>query len=144
MTVLSALYLLAASVATGILLNIPRLALVTVPPVALAGYALATAAETAGWDKPFAIFAAAFTVALMGEWLARRQRLPALVLSVPAIIPLVPGSVAYAAMAASVAGSHALALEKIAEAGFSAAGIASGLLLASALMRRPDAPRRGS
>lgn len=142
MTVLSALCLLAASVATGVLLNVPRHALFTVPPVALMGYMLAFQAEASGWSRPFAVFAAAFAVALVGEWLARIQKLPALVLAVPAVIPLVPGSVAYAAMAASVAGSHPLAFERGAEAALTAAGIASGLLLASALMRRPDAPRR--
>ncbi|MBI3927994.1 MAG: threonine/serine exporter family protein [Armatimonadetes bacterium] len=132
--------LMTASAATAVSFNVPRAALWMVPVVAAAGYTLAALGMQAGMSEPEALFVAAFAVAMAAESLAGTMRLPALVTAVPGIIPLVPGSTAYAAMAAAVAGEYGLAAENTVVALLSAGGIASGLLLAAALVRAPGGP----
>jgi uncharacterized membrane protein YjjB (DUF3815 family) len=68
--------------------------------------------------------------------LARVLKVPSPVLSIPGVIPLVPGSVAYRSVVHLVKGEEILGVELGTRAGLTAVGIASGLLLASALSRR--------
>ncbi|HXE73132.1 MAG TPA: threonine/serine exporter family protein, partial [Candidatus Nitrosotenuis sp.] len=67
--------------------------------------------------------------------LARLQRLPSTVYTVPGILPLVPGSRAYQATVALLAGDSAAAGGQAQAAFLAAGGIAAGVLLASALPR---------
>ncbi|MEW6280277.1 MAG: threonine/serine exporter family protein [Candidatus Eremiobacterota bacterium] len=130
------LAVLAGVTATAVLFNVPQRALPVAPLAGLAGFLAAWLMEPF-LDRPGCLFAAGLTVGLASEGLARLQRIPALVFSVPGILPLVPGSVAYRGMASAVRGEHAAAAEMLSLAVLSAGGIAMGLLLASALWRLP-------
>lgn len=89
-----------------------------------------------GATAPEAAFVAAFMVAMASELLARILKVPSTVLSIPGVIPLVPGSIAYRSVVHLVKGQEILGVEFGTRAGLTAVGIASGLLLASALSRR--------
>lgn len=129
-----------ASLSLGILLNLPRGSLLLASLVGVAGSAVHSALLQIGAQPQEAAFAATFAVALLAELLARQLKVPSPVLSIPGIIPLVPGSVAYRATTYLVDGKEIVGAETAIGAALTAVGISSGLLLASALSRRVIKP----
>ncbi|CAB1128112.1 ThrE_2 domain-containing protein [Candidatus Hydrogenisulfobacillus filiaventi] len=85
-------------------------------------------------------FAGAFLVGVLAEAAAVLTRTPALSYAVPAIIPFVPGYLAYRSMVAFLTGRFLnglrLGLEAFLAAGALAAGLAVAATLARALRRR--------
>lgn len=133
---MSALLIFTASLATGVLFSLPRRALVLAALIAATGYSLKEWLLLHQASPAEAAFLGAFLVAQVAEVLARVLKLPSPVLSIPGIIPLVPGSAAYQAITQIVQGKEVLGAETGVGAGLTAVAIASGLLLASALSRR--------
>lgn len=129
-----------ASLSIGVLLNMPRRSLVLASLIAVAGSGVNSSLLLIGAHPQEAAFAASFAVAILAELLARKLKIPSPVLSIPGIIPLVPGSVAYRATTYLVDGREITGAQTAIGASLTAVGIASGLLLASALSRRVIKP----
>lgn len=129
-----------ASMSIGVLLNMPRRTLILASLIAVAGSMVNSSLVLVGAHPQEAAFAASFAVAILAELLARKLKIPSPVLSIPGIIPLVPGSVAYRATTYLVDGREITGAQTAIGAALTAVGIASGLLLASALSRRVIKP----
>lgn len=129
-----------ASLSVGVLLNMPRQSLVLASVIGVAGSMVNSSLLRIGAHPQEAAFAASFAVAILAELLARRLKVPSPVLSIPGIIPLVPGSVAYRATTYLVDGKEISGAQTAIGASLTAVGIASGLLLASAISRRVIKP----
>ncbi len=137
---MNALMIFLASLSTGVLFSLPRASLLTASAVAVGGYLMNSSMLGLGVTQQEAAFAASFAVSMLAELLAKFLKVPALVLAIPGIIPLVPGSTAYRATTYLVANEQLLGGETAMTASLTAVGIASGLLLASALSRRVIKP----
>lgn len=133
---MSPMLIVGASLCIGVLFGLPRRSLLLAALIATAGHLANQGLLTAGAAAAEAAFAGAYLVAQSAEILARYRKVPAPVLSIPGIIPLVPGSVAYRATVHFVEGRELLGMETAIHAGLIAVGIASGLLLATSLSRR--------
>lgn len=138
---MNTIFIFLATLALGVKFNIPKRNLALAALVATAGFALVQWLQAQGATPSEAAFTGAFVVAASSEFLARRFRVPAPVISIPGIIPLVPGSVAYAAVIHLVKGEELAGVGVGTKAALTAAAIASGLLLASALTRKILGPR---
>lgn len=129
-----------ASLAIGVRFNLPRKSFIVSALIAVAGSMVNSSLLRVGAHPQESAFAAAFAVAISAELLARKMRVPSLLLSIPGIIPLVPGSAAYRATTFLVDGKELSGAETAIGAALTAVGIASGLLLASSLSRRVIKP----
>lgn len=139
-----ALLIFVATLAIGVKFNLPKKTLLLSSTIAATAFFLVHTLIDWGATEAEAAFAGSFFVALSAEYLAKTLKVPAPVISIPGIIPLVPGSVAYSAVISFLKKEETLGLETGTKALFIAVAIASGLLLAGALNRkflRPD-PRR--
>ena len=134
------LLIFVASLSIGVLLNMPRKSLLLASLIAVAGFMVNSSMLRIGAQPQEAAFAGSFAVAILAELLARKMKVPSPVLSIPGIIPLVPGSVAYRATTFLVDGKEISGAETAIGAALTAVGIASGLLLASAISRRVIKP----
>jgi uncharacterized membrane protein YjjB (DUF3815 family) len=128
------------SLSLGVLLNLPRQSLVLASVIGVAGSLVNSSMLRIGGQPQEAAFAASFAVAILAELLARKLKVPSSVLSIPGIIPLVPGTVAYRATTYLVDGKELTGAETAIGAALTAVGIASGLLLASSISRRVIKP----
>ncbi len=128
-------FIFVAIFATGVKFNVPRRALVPTAFIAATGWLATEKILAWGLSRPEAFFTGAVVVALSAEVAARVLKTPTLVFSVPAILPLVPGSVAYRAMADTMTGDYDQAVQGAALTLLLTGGVASGLLLAAALSR---------
>ena len=133
---ITVLWIFLATLALGVRFNIPRSALVFSAAIASSCFGVVLLLQNLGAQEAESAFVGAFLVAMSSEILARFLRVPSPVLSIPGVIPLVPGSVAYRAVIHLVKGEQVQGLETSVKVVLTAVGIASGLLLASALGRR--------
>lgn len=133
---MNVLLVFVATLAVGIRFQLPKQSLGFSATIASLSYWLSVEAQALGASVTEASFLAAFTVAMSSEVLARALKTPAPVLSIPGIIPLVPGSVAYRGVIHLVNGQEVEGMALAVKAVLIASGIASGLLLASAVSRR--------
>ena len=131
----NALLIFIATFAIGVRFNLPQATLLFSSLIASCSYAMTQTLLANGATGAEAAFAGAFMVAMSSEVLARVLKVPSPVLSIPGIIPLVPGSVAYRAVVQFVRGDELQGIEIGTRAALTAVGIASGLLLASSLSR---------
>ena len=125
-----------ASLSTGVLFNLPRASLLLASIVAVGGSMVNSSMLRIGAHPEEAAFGASFAVSMLAELLARKWKVPAAVLAIPGVIPLVPGGAAYRATTYLVDGKELAGAEAAIGAALTAVGIASGLLLASSLSRR--------
>lgn len=125
-----------ATVGLGVRFNIPKNCLVVSSLIASLSHGFVEILKSLGASAVESAFVGAFLVAMSAEILARVMKVPSPVLSIPGVIPLVPGSLAYRAV------MHLVREEEVQGIGVGvnvllvAVGIASGLLLASAISRR--------
>lgn len=85
-----------ATMAFGVLFNVPRKTLLSGGLVGMIGWAIYVTLTVEMKTNPVpATLLAAFSVATISQFLARRQKMPVTVFSISGIIPLVPGGMAY-------------------------------------------------
>ena len=125
-----------ATLALGVRFSLPKSTLVYSSTIAMLSFLATEWLLSRGATGPEAAFVGAFLVAMSAEILARVLKVPSPVLSIPGIIPLVPGTAAYRAVVNLVRGEELAGIEIGIAAGLTAVGIASGLLLASSLGRK--------
>lgn len=85
-----------ATMGFGVLFNVPRKGLITSGLVGMLGWAIyVTLTVDMKINLITATLIAAFSVATISQFLARRYKTPVTVFSISGIIPLVPGGMAY-------------------------------------------------
>jgi len=120
---------LIATMAFGIIFNVPKRVLFTGGIVGMFGWLLFIwLSKSYNYDAVFATLAAAFVVASISQILARYLKMPATIFSIAGIIPLVPGGLAYDAMKHFVTDDYALAMEYAIKTLFISGSIAFGLI----------------
>lgn len=88
-----------AALGFAVLFNVPRRALAACAVAGAIGHFIRTLTQSWGADLTFASFFGATAVGFVGYWLSRRWHMPMPVFTVPGIIPLIPGSFAFGAIA---------------------------------------------
>lgn len=127
-----------AAIAYAVLYHVPRQAFFLIGFVGSGAFTVQKAAMALGMSHVMSAFTAALFVALASELLARWRRMPSTVFSIAGIVPLVPGSKAYAAMREFVSGDNLVGITRGAEALLIASAVAAGLVLAGTLVRLVD------
>jgi uncharacterized membrane protein YjjB (DUF3815 family) len=135
----------AAFVATlcyAVLYHVPKRALIPVGLVGMGAWIIQDVLGNLNIANVGAAFAGGMFVAVASEWLARKMRMPVTVFVVGGIVPLVPGSSAYATMRQFVIGNQLNGLARGTETLLIAAAISAGLLLAGTIVRLDRRKRR--
>jgi uncharacterized membrane protein YjjB (DUF3815 family) len=85
-----------ATMAFGVIFNVPRKSLLSGGFVGMLGWMIyITLSEKMGMNLVTATLLSAFSVATLSQFLARLHKTPVTVFSISGIIPLVPGGLAY-------------------------------------------------
>jgi len=95
---LDAFWAAVAALGFAVLFNAPRRALPAILLAGALGHATHTALVMVGVSVEIAVLAGALLIGLLGEFFQRRMRIPRVVFTVPGVIPMVPGSLAFGAM----------------------------------------------
>lgn len=119
-----------ATLCFGILFNVPRRVVWMGALVGCLAYVIHRTLPTLGVSLILATVLASLVSATLSIFLAKKFRVPATTFSIPAIIPLVPGSKAYFTMLAFVENDYLLGLELGTETMLQAGAIATGLVFA--------------
>lgn len=125
-----------ATLGLGVRFNIPKNCLLVSSVIASLSIGIVDLMKSLGATNSESAFVGAFLVAMSAELLARVMKVPSPVLSIPGVIPLVPGSMAYRAVIHLVKGEEVEGVGAGTRVLITAVGIASGLLLASAISRK--------
>jgi len=88
------------------------------------------------WPLQLAAPAASLLVGLLAAWISPRMRCPRIVLSVPPVLIMIPGAIAYQALVYANQGMSQEAIDNAYQAMFIVAGIVIGLALARMLTDR--------
>lgn len=118
-----------------IIFNAPRKKLVAAGLVGMCGWVIYSGFTMVSGDAIQASFAGAFIVALASHILSKRFRMPMIIFSVPGIILLVPGGLAYNAMRNIVENDYLTAISYASKAFMTSGAIAMGLVFAEVLMQ---------
>ena len=129
-----------ATLGLGVRFNIPKNCLLVSSVIASLSIGTVDLVKSLGATNAESAFLGAFMVAMSAELLARVMKVPSPVLSIPGVIPLVPGSMAYRAVIHLVKGEEVQGVGVGTKVVITAVGIASGLLLASAISRKVMGP----
>ncbi|MGO4890175.1 threonine/serine exporter family protein [Anaerobacillus sp. MEB173] len=127
---LEILFVFIATIAFGILFNVPTTAILFGSIAGTIGFTFLRLLPAYGVTTIFATVVASFFVAMMSHFLAKKFRAPVTIFIIPGIIPLVPGSKAYFTMLAFVEGNYLGGLELGIETMLQAGAIAAGLVFA--------------
>jgi uncharacterized membrane protein YjjB (DUF3815 family) len=132
----------AATLCYAVLYQVPKKALVPVGLVGTGAWATQEIFTQLGVAAVASAFMGGMFVAAASEFLARRVRMPGTVFIIGGIVPLVPGSKAYATMREFVMGNEMIGIVRGAETILIAAAISAGLLLAGTIVRLDRRVRR--
>ncbi|GAE27991.1 integral membrane protein [Halalkalibacter wakoensis JCM 9140] len=128
--IIELLFCFFATVAFGVIFNVPKRVLWIGGAIGALAWYIYSVLPTLGMSDVFATAVASLTCATVAHILAKRFRVPVTTFSIPAIIPLVPGSRAYFTMLAFVDGDYLAGLQLGIETMLRAGGIAAGLVFA--------------
>ncbi|PUB16823.1 threonine/serine exporter family protein [Paenisporosarcina sp. OV554] len=123
------------AISFAIIFNAPRKKLVACGVVGMSGWLIFSGFTLVSGDSVQASFAGAFMVALAAHILSKRFRMPMIIFSVPGIILLVPGGLAYNAMRNIVENDYLTAIGFASKAFMTSGAIAMGLVFAEVLMQ---------
>ncbi|WP_332633178.1 threonine/serine exporter family protein [Halalkalibacter flavus] len=128
--IIELLFCFFATVAFGIIFNVPKQVLWIGGAIGALAWYIYSILPALGMSDVFATAVASFICATVAHLLAKKFRVPVTTFSIPAIIPLVPGSRAYFTMLAFVDGDYINGLQLGIETMLRAGGIAAGLVFA--------------
>jgi uncharacterized membrane protein YjjB (DUF3815 family) len=120
----------AAIIGFGIIFSVPRRALLLGGGIGVITWLVLQTGTAIGASSVIATVMASLTAATIAHLLAKKIRIPVTTLSIPGILPLVPGSRAYFTMLSFVEGEYIQGLEYGVETMLQAGAIAAGLVLA--------------
>ncbi len=129
---------LMGSSATCVLLNVPRRHVLACGAIGTFAFFTALGLGSLGLTPIATSFLASFLTGVVAEVAARVVGSPVALFSVPGVIPLVPGVMAYRAMFALVEERHDLGSSIAVGAVLIAASLAAGLVLAGSLFHLGD------
>ncbi|HSL94052.1 MAG TPA: threonine/serine exporter family protein [Bacillota bacterium] len=118
------------------LFDAPRRAVVYCGITGTIAYGAFLASQAYGTGPVVAAFLGSTLTGAVSEYLARRQRMPAIVFITAGIIPLVPGASAYYAMYYFSLGSYQEAIISASMVLYIASAISAGLAVGAVLRRR--------
>lgn len=124
------IFCFAATVAFGVIFNVPKRVIWIGGGIGSLAWFIYSTLPTYGMSEIFATAVAALVCAAISHLLAKRYRVPVTTFSIPAIIPLVPGSRAYFTMLAFVDGDYLNGIQLGIETMLRAGAIAAGLVFA--------------
>ncbi|MGE7604262.1 threonine/serine exporter family protein [Peribacillus sp. NPDC097675] len=122
-----------ASAAFGIIFNVPKKSLIQCGTVGMVGWFLYYFLVENDVNSIAATLAAAFLVAVISQYFAKRYKTPITIFNVSGIIPLVPGGLSYDAMKHFVENDFNMAFQLAAKAFMLAGAIAMGLIFAEVM-----------
>ncbi|MBH0231534.1 threonine/serine exporter family protein [Halobacillus yeomjeoni] len=122
-----------ASAAFGIIYQAPRNTIIKCGLVGMFGWVIYISLVWEEVDSVPATLIASFVIAMVSQMLARIYKTPMIIFSVPGIIPLVPGSLAYDAMRNFVQNDYSVAISIAAKAFMISGAIAFGLVFSEVL-----------
>jgi uncharacterized membrane protein YjjB (DUF3815 family) len=122
-----------ASAAFGILFNVPRNSLFKCGVVGMIGWFFYIFLVQQHIDSVIATWLAAFIVAVISHFFAKRYKTPVVIFIVAGIIPLVPGGLAYDAMRNFVENDYNAALKLAAQAFMFSGAIAIGIVFSEVI-----------
>ncbi|MBK5444209.1 MULTISPECIES: threonine/serine exporter family protein [unclassified Peribacillus] len=122
-----------ASAAFGVIFNVPKNSLIQCGCVGMLGWALYFFLVENEINSIIATLAAAFMVAVISQYFAKRYKTPITVFNVSGIIPLVPGGLSYDAMKHFVENDFNIAVQLATKAFMLAGAIALGLIFAEVI-----------
>ena len=118
-----------------VIFNAPRKQLVAAGFVGMCGWLVFNVYGIFADDTIQASFAGSFVVALAAHILSKRRKMPMIIFSVPGIILMVPGGLAYNSMRNIVENDYLEALSYASKAFMTSGAIAMGLVFAEVLMQ---------
>ncbi|MGE7765370.1 threonine/serine exporter family protein [Peribacillus sp. NPDC096540] len=122
-----------ASAAFGVIFNVPKKSLFQCGLVGMLGWVLYFFLVKNEINSIMATLAAAFIVAVISQYFAKRYKTPITIFNVSGIIPLVPGGLSYDAMKHFVVNDFNVAVQLAAKAFMLAGAIAMGLIFAEVI-----------
>lgn len=122
-----------ASAAFGVIFNVPKKSLIQCGTVGMVGWFLYYYLVENEINSIAATLAAAFLVAVISQYFAKRYKTPITIFNVSGIIPLVPGGLSYDAMKHFVENDFNMAVQLAAKAFMLAGAIAMGLIFAEVM-----------
>ena len=122
-----------ASAAFGVIFNVPKNSLIQCGTVGMVGWFLYYYLVENDVNSIAATLAAAFLVAVISQYFAKRYKTPITIFNVSGIIPLVPGGLSYDAMKHFVENDFNMAFQLAAKAFMLAGAIAMGLIFAEVM-----------
>ncbi|MCR6098393.1 threonine/serine exporter family protein [Salipaludibacillus agaradhaerens] len=120
----------AAVIGFGIIFSVPKRALLLGGGIGVITWFVLQTGIAFGASSVFSTLLASLSAATIAHLLAKKIRIPVTTLSIPGILPLVPGSRAYFTMLSFVEGEYIQGLEYGVETMLQAGAIAGGLVLA--------------
>ncbi|WP_416148132.1 threonine/serine exporter family protein [Salipaludibacillus sp. HK11] len=120
----------AAIIGFGVIFSVPKRALLLGGGIGVVTWFVLQTGINFGGSAIFSTVIASLTAATIAHLLAKKIKIPVTTLSIPGILPLVPGSRAYFTMLAFVDGDYLQGLEYGVETMLQAGAIAAGLVLA--------------
>lgn len=87
-----------ATVAFGILTNVPRKALLACGLTGMTGWMTYWLSNQLGVGLGFSNFFGAFVIGLLSVFFSRKMKMPMIIFNIPSLVPLVPGGPAYKAV----------------------------------------------
>lgn len=133
--VLQAILSFIAATSFGIIFNAPRKMLAYCGFVGMTGWVVHSGYLDISQNLMQSSFLGAFTVALFAHVFAKRFRKPMIVFSVPGIIPLVPGGMAFNSMRYIVENDYITAMSFASKAFMVSGSIAMGLVFAEVIIQ---------
>lgn len=130
-----------ATIGFGICSNVPRRALHVCGLTGLTGWLIYWSLLQLEIGKMLPNLAGAFALALLSWVIARRHKIPVIIVNIPGLVPLVPGGVAYRAVRAFALGNYQLGIQFTVQVLMIAGAIAVGFMLAQ-LVTSPGQLRR--
>lgn len=122
------LYSFMATAFFALLMQAPKKSVIVSSGIAAVGYLIYLLLSTY-FNELLGYFIGTLLIALLGEWAARRLKMPATIFIFPGVIPLVPGMGLYRTMLAMVQGS----LDKAFSTGINTMLIAGTMAMAMAI-----------
>lgn len=124
-----------ATMAFGILTNIPRRALIACGLTGSCGWLGYWLLYSHGISIGLANFTGAIAIGVLSIFFSRRLKMPMIIFNIPSLVPLVPGAPAYMAVRAIIQNQYDTGMKNIIVVIATAGAIAAGFMVTSLIER---------
>lgn len=127
MIFINTIFSFVATAAFGLLINIPKRAILTCGFIGALGW-LSFKLVICLWGLGLANFTGAVLIGMMSFISSKKMKMPIIIFNIPSLVPLVPGAAAYMAVRNFIAGQYVMALQSIREIIIISGAIALGFM----------------